>query len=268
MSSHLKNRSFLERNNPNKNLFLPVLLLILIIAVFSISWTREILFSAGSPLWSLKNSVTSFVTENINLLNSKEELIKQNLLLEQQIKSSEQNVALNYLLRKENDDLKNILDRKKGTQNLLLSSVLVKPFLSPYDTLIIDVGSSSGITINDKVLADGNTYIGYVSDVYDNTSKVVLYSSPGQKVKVLMGNNNVEKEAVGQGGGNFKVQLPRESDVKEGDSITFPSISTNIFGVVEKVEFKESDTFQSVLFKNPANIAELKWVEVILSPKK
>jgi len=84
----------------------------------------------------------------------------------------------------------------------------------------------------------------------------------------LIGNNNIEKEAVGLGGENFKVEIPREIDVKEGDSIVIPSISTNVFGVVEKIEFKESDSFQNVLFKNSVNVSELKWVEVLLSNRK
>jgi cell shape-determining protein MreC len=171
-------------------------------------------------------------------------------------------------LKNENDDLKNILNRNKTDQKLLLATVLIKPFFSPYDTLIIDVGSSSGVVINDKVLVDNNTFIGYVSEVYDDTSKVVLYSSPGEKVNVLIGNNNVEKEAIGLGGGDFKIEIPRGIDVKEGDSIVIPSISTNVFGVVEKIEFKESDSFQTILFKNPVNISELKWVQVLLPNKK
>ena len=204
----------------------------------------------------------------MNVLNSKVELALENSQLKEQLKSDERNQALFGIVQKENDDLKNILNRKSSDQNLLLSSVLVKPFLSPYDTLIIDVGSSSNISINDKVLVDGNTFIGYISEVYKNTSKVILYSSPGEKVNVQIGSNNVEKVAVGQGGGNFSVQMPRESDIKEGDNITIPSISPNIFGVVEKIEFKESDSFQTVIFKSPVNISELKWVEVLLPNNK
>jgi cell shape-determining protein MreC len=268
MNSHLRNKGFGVRDGVKKNIFFSILIVIIFIVIFSLQLVRDLLFTAGSPLWSLKNNVNSFISENINLLNSKKDLIKENDSLNNQIKSNEKNLALYDLIKKENDDLKNILNRKKIGQDFLLSSVLVKPFLSPYDTLIIDVGSSSGVMINDKVLADGNTFIGYISEVYDNNSKVVLYSSPGEKVNVLIGNNNVEKEAVGLGGGNFKVEMPRESDIKVGDNITIPSISTNVFGVVEKIEFKESDSFQSVLFKNPTNISELKWVEVLLSKNK
>jgi hypothetical protein len=53
-------------------------------------------------------------------------------------------------------------------------------------------------------------------------------------------------------------------EVKESDVIVVPSITTNIFGIVEKVSFEEKDSFQTVLFKSPVNIAELNFVEVII----
>ena len=268
MNFHQRNNNFLSRDSVNRNLFLSVISIIFFIIIFSFSWTRNILFSVGSPLWIMKNDTISFFTSNVGFLSSKENLLNENSLLKNQIKLKEEDYALFDLLKKENEDLKNILNRKTADQNFLLSSILVKPFLSPYDTLIIDVGSSNAVEVGDKVIVDGNIFIGYISEVHDNTSKVVLYSSAGEKIKILIGVNNIEKEAEGLGGGNFKAEMPRESDIKEGDPITMPSISTNIFGVVEKIEFKDSDSFQNILFKNPVNIGELKWVEVLLPNKK
>lgn len=255
MNSHQKNKPYF------------FLFVILIIIVFSLPWTRNILFSVGSPLWSIKNGIGNFFTSNAALLASKKAILKENLLLKEQITADESKLALYDLLKKENDNLKSILNVKPKNQNLLLSSVLVKPSLSPYDTLVIDNGSTDGIKVNDKVLSQGNVYIGFVSEVYSGTSKVVLYSSPGEKTRVIIDGNNIEKEAVGLGGGNFSVEIPREIDINIGDPIIIPFISTNIFGVVEKIKFKESDSFQNIFFKSPINISELKWVEVQLSNK-
>lgn len=266
MSFLQRNRKFLNRDD-KKSILVPFFIVIFLIFIFSLSYTRNILFTVGTPLWYIKNSTVNFVSENLSVLKSKTSLLEENSQLKDQLLLKNKEQALYEILKSENEDIKNILNRKKNTQNLLLSTVLVKPFLSAYDTLIIDAGKSLGVKVGDQVLADGNIYIGYISDVHDDVSRVVLYSSPGEKVKVLIGNSNIEKEAEGQGGGNFKVDLPREIDVKEGDNVVMPSISTNIFGTVEKTEFKESDSFQSVLFKNPVNVSELKWVEVILSNK-
>lgn len=267
MSFHQRNKIFSFKDN-NKNILFPIIAVIFFIIVFSLPWSRNLLFSMGSPLWAIKNTVSSFFSDNIEIFNSKSGLLKENGLLKEQVLAKSKEQILFNILKKENEDFKNILNRNKNNQKLLLTAILVKPFLSAYDTLIIDTGSINGITPGDKVLADGNIFIGYVSEIYDTTSKVVLYSSPGEKVKVLIGNDNIEKEAVGLGGGNFKVEIPREIDIKEGDSVIIPSVSTNVFGIVEKIEFKESDSFQNIIFKNPVNIFELKWVEVLLSYKK
>ena len=268
MNFHQRNNNFLIRENGKKNHVFYIVAVIFFILIFSLPWSRNLLFSVGSPFWSFKNSIVSFFSNNISVLDSKTNLLKENSILKQQTLTNDRGQALFGLLKKENEDLKNILNRSNFGQRLLLATVLVKPFLSAYDTLIIDVGSENGVTVGNKVLADGNTFIGYISEVYNDTSKVILYSSPGEQVKVLIGNNNVEKNAIGLGGGNFSAQVPKEIDVKEGDNIVIPSVSANVFGVVEKIEYKETDSYQNILFKSPVNISELKWVEVLLSNKK
>jgi len=64
------------------------------------------------------------------------------------------------------------------------------------------------------------------------------------------------------GGGNFEVKLPRGVDIREGDVISFPAINTQIVGVVEKIKVKAADPFQTILFKSPVNIYELRFVEI------
>ena len=268
MSFLQKNKTFLIRDHAKKGILIPAIIVIFFITIFSLDYTRNILFTVGSPLWFVRNSIHNFAVESMEVLSAKNSLIQENNSLKEQLSLKNKEQVLFELLRKENEDLKNILNRNKINQKLVLSSVLVKPFLSPYDTLIIDTGTLDGIKVDDQVLVDGHIFIGYVKEVYEETSKVVLYSSPGEKVKVLIGESNIGKEAEGLGGGNFKVEIPREIDITEGDSVVIPSISTNIFGTVEKIDFKESDSFQTILFKNPVNISELKWVEVLVSNKK
>jgi len=265
MKFRLRNKKFFVKNDSSKNIYFSIAVIFFII-IFSLPWSRNMIFNAGFPLWTIRNKVNSFFSNNIEILNSKENLLKYNSLLREQIIEKNEKLILFDVLKKENEELKNILNRNKTNQKFLLGTVLVKPFLSAYDTLIVDVGSSDGVKINDQVLTEGSIFIGYISEVYDKTSKITLYSSYGEKAKILIGSSNIEKEAIGLGGGNFKVEIPRGIEVKEGDPVIIPSISTNVFGTVDKIEFKESDSFQTVLFKSPVNIAELKWVEILALP--
>ncbi|MFA6340819.1 MAG: rod shape-determining protein MreC [Candidatus Paceibacterota bacterium] len=260
--------SFHQRNNlrigdrANKKYILFTIVVFLIV-LFSFKGVRNIFMDLASPLWKVEKSVLSFFSENMDVLRSKTSLIKENTALKEEISFNIKNKALYEVVKKENEDMKEILSRKRSNTKQILSAVLVKPFLSPYDTLIIDLGSASGISVGDKVVAFGDTYIGYIGGVSADTSKVILYSSSGEKVNVLIGKSNVLKEAIGVGGGNFTVEMPRGSEIIEGDSVVIPSISSNVFGTVEKINFKETDSFETVLFKSPVNVSELKWVEVV-----
>jgi cell shape-determining protein MreC len=264
MNFRLRNNNEYEIKKRRNRLLISSFIIIFLIIIFSTSFGRSFLFFAARPLWSTKNSFGNYITNKIELLRSKESLISENDALKIQIEKNKEIDTLLKVTQNENSDLKDILDRK-SSKKVVLAAVLVKPPLSPYDTLIIDVGEGDGIQVGDKVLADGNIYIGYIKEVYGSSAKVVLYSSSGEKVKVLIGENNILKEAEGLGAGNFSVEVPVESGVKEGDNILIPSISANVFGVVEKIDVKKNDSIETLLFKSSANLNELKWVEVIQS---
>ncbi len=263
-----RSNNFQGRNNRKKNSFLPIIIVVFLILIFSFNWTRGLLFNVISPLWKTRNTISSFVSDNVSILRSKSALIVENNSLKNQLEALAQDKILSQEIKGENEDLKNILNRKAVNDKIIVAAILIKPYLSPYDTLIIDVGTTDGISEGDKVLTDGNIHIGYISEVFDNSSRVTLYSSPGEKVKVFIGNNNIEKEAQGLGAGNFSIDMPREASVEVGDAITIPSISSNVFSVVQKIEFKDTDSFEKLFFTSPVNIAELKWVEVVPTVNK
>ena len=242
-----------------------LVLTVLIILILSTNFSRNILFKIGRPFWSFSSSIVSFWNNNDGTFRSKKSLIEENASLMSQLQSSKNNLIFLNLVIKENDSLKDLLNRKRKSDNLILASILVKPGLSPYDTLILDAGTNDGITVGKLVMADASSYIGEISEVSDTSSKVKLYSSPGVKINVLVGPNNIEKEAIGIGDGTFKLEIPKEIGVKVGDNVVIPSMNTNIFGIVEKVESKDTDSFQTVLFKSPINIQELKYVEIVLN---
>ncbi|MGB8815797.1 MAG: rod shape-determining protein MreC [Minisyncoccia bacterium] len=262
MNYLLKSREEKPKRNIIKTFIILIITLVFFV-VFSQDFSKNILFSIGKPLWGFSSSLVSFWDNNIGILRSKQSLIAENIKLEEQIKSSKKDFLFLNLIKKENETLKDLLNRKKIGYSLILASVLEKPGLSPYDTLIVDVGKKDGISKGQLVMADSSVLIGEVAEVYDFSSKIKLYSSPGEKISVLVGSSNILKEAQGVGNGNYKIEVPKEIGVEVGDSIVIPSINVNIFGIVEKIESKNTDSFEVVLFKSPINIQELKFVEIV-----
>lgn len=160
--------------------------------------------------------------------------------------------------------LKELLGRETfNIKDAVLGAVLARPNVSPYDTFVIDIGKSSGIQKDDNVFVQGNVFIGKIDEVNKNTSTVILFSSPGQITQVSIGLQNISANAKGRGGGNFIVELPRGTEVEKGDIVTMLGIDIKLFAVVEEIESNPSDPFITILFKNPINMNDVKWVQVV-----
>ena len=129
-----------------------------------------------------------------------------------------------------------------------------------------------GLQIGDIVFALGNIPIGRVAEIYPNSSKVILFSSSGEKTQVVVSgksdtpdadnNGDVFMEVVGRGGGNFEIILPRDFTPAKGDEVVLPGINPYVLAVVETIISDPRDPFIKALLVSPVNIQEFKFVEV------
>jgi hypothetical protein len=164
-------------------------------------------------------------------------------------------------LQRENAELKQFLNTRVSSSSVV-AYILKKPPFSAYDTFIIDAGTNNGVQNGMKVYAMGKVIIGEIVDATSRTSKVKLYSSNGEKYEVFIGDENIQAPATGRGGGAFEATLPRDVKVSEGDTVTIPHLTTTVFGVVRKVIADPARAFSTLLFSQPINIYEQKWVEI------
>lgn len=170
------------------------------------------------------------------------------------------NAQINFLI-KENEELKSLLGRSE-TSGKILAVILKKPPVSGYDIFILDIGIDKGLVKGDRVYAPGNIPIGEIAEVNGNISKARLHSSSGEKFDVLIGNDNIQATAIGKGGGTFEVSLPHDTKIAKGDKVSIPSLSDSFLASVEDIVSESSEPFSTVLFRQPLNIYELKWVLV------
>jgi cell shape-determining protein MreC len=140
-------------------------------------------------------------------------------------------------------------------------SVISRPPQSPYDILIIDDGSDSGVRQGAKALFSTDVLLGYVSEVFGKTSKIKLVSFPGEETSVMIepvsGGTKISALAVGRGGGEMEIKIPSAIEIHSGDLIKTPGNYPLILGAVEKIETNLSDPFQLILFRLPINLQEL-----------
>ncbi|HSE35148.1 MAG TPA: rod shape-determining protein MreC [Candidatus Paceibacterota bacterium] len=239
-----------------------VLLVFLVEAFFSGSLAR-LIAGAVRPFWVARDWTETRLGTFGAYLSSKDALARENAELKAALLRTAADSMTREALRAENVALKAALGRPHE-YDMLLAAILVRPNRSPYDTLVIDIGADAGVVEGARVFADGEFVIGEVARVYGRSAVVSLYSSSGWQLPVLVGTSSIAAVAEGEGGGNFRILLPRGLDVVEGAVISLPSLGPEFTGIVERIERPESSSFQRIYFKLPFNIQELRFVYVAL----
>jgi len=252
-----------------KRMFLQILILVIILTF--ILWTplrqklTNGLMYVSIPAWAAGNAAGDYFKGTLKLFTEKQKLAEENEILKKQVQEMSLKILDRNLLWEENVELRERLGREAYDELKVVGHVLAGPGRSAYDTLIVDVGSNSGIEAGDVVLYANSIVVGEVAEVYGASSKIKLYSSPGETLEVVVGPNSIPADATGRGAGNFEIKLPRDTDVSIGDPIRTPSGFLRMAGVVEHIGSLPNDPFKTILFKNPVNIFEIEWVEIVKS---
>jgi|SRR3990167_8270451 len=227
----------------------------------SVTGLRGKFVHAVAPLWELGDALFGKDMSVGAYLSSKKELEDENRKLTERIRDLELIAISSKKLREENESLKEELGRD-ARENNILATVLARPSYLPFDTLIIDVGSDEEVRLGALVIAKDDIALGKVIEVFPHESRVLLYSSAGQKANVIIGEEHISAEALGLGGGNFKIMLPRDVTIAKNALIIIPALNGKVLGAVGAIIANPSDALQEILFKTPLNVQEIEWVYV------
>jgi len=164
------------------------------------------------------------------------------------------------LLAEENQKLR-VLLRANSINRAVVGRVLARPPQTHYDSLVIDVGSGSGIAAGDTVFVD-SIALGRIASAGATTSLVELFSNPGTERDVLIGNPQSVAIARGLGGGAFELAIPQEVEVAVGDIVRMPATPSLALGIVVEITSKPTDVSKIVRFAAPLSSASLDFVEI------
>ena len=222
---------------------------------------RTISYDISKPIWFLSDVTTNSFTKIRDFFILKNDLIKENLSLKDQVVELQLKTIDYDTVVKENQGLKNQYGRVESSSRIL-SGVLSKPPLSPYDTLIIDVGASQGVTLGNKVYLSGNIIIGLITSVTSRASLVRLFSSGGEKQEAILSRTGASFELVGRGGENLQIEVPKDTDILWGDSFVYPGLSSSIIGNVYYIDTNSQSSFKTIYLRIPGNVFSSKYVFV------
>ena len=254
-------KQIVKRKRLIKNLILLGVFLVFASLGF-FSYSRGLFNFIGRPIWKTKNLVVNKL-ENVGyVVRTKASVYKDNENLLKENTDLKASMIDYQILKSENISLKELLGRVPTGRDMVLANILTKPNYSPYDTIIVDIGDSSGVVVGDVVYSDMTIPIGEVSVVYGNSSLVTLYSNPGETTEAMIDGTNTSVELTGRGGGNFEMTIPIDLPFIKGAIVYLPGFSSEVVAIMEDVISSPNDPVKKVLLSSPVNVQSLKWVFV------
>ena len=219
----------------------------------SFSTTRSAVYFLARPIWYISNNISNSLSSVSEFFSFRNTLVSKVDSLESKVISLNLKLADYDQILKENQSLKTMLGRS-DTTGKTLAIVLSSPPQSPYDTLVIDAGSADGLKVGNWVLSEGNTMIGFVSDITTHTSLVTLLSKAGDKHFLVLERTKTHYEMTGQGGGNMIMLVPKEADILWGDTFIYPDLSPLVVGSVYYIDSDPQNSFKTVYIKMASGI--------------
>ncbi len=224
-----------------------------------------LLWRVGAPLMGERNSLGAALGDVFAGFSSQASLVRENNLLRAELASSSVVVLDRDLLYRENLDLKERLNRDADASSTL-AAVLSRPPATPYDTLMLDVGSQNGIAPGDLVSAGGSVYIGTIAQVYPTASRAILFSAAGQSYDALLMASSTGAatpvSVTGQGAGSLTAEVPAGVAVAVGDQVVFPGITPQFIASVTYIDGDPQESFQTIYMQLPVDPLSLRYVEV------
>ena len=237
--------------------------MLVLVMFFSRNWIKE---TIGADLGSTTLNLSANAVEAVSdakILNTKKELRKRISELEQ---VREENLALKLeldILKSENATFKDLLGRKVSDNQSILARVIAVPNRTPYDTLLLDAGENQGVKVGDKVLYFNSIALGEIVEVYADSSRARLYTTPDVVTPAVLSSSMQFVELHGRGGGNFEVELPRDFEISDTETVILPGIHSYTIGTLLRSISDPRDPFKRVILKSPVSISTLDWVEII-----
>ncbi len=227
---------------------------------------RSIALTFIEPLWSVGRSVVGGMKVIIPSVFSGATLVEENQRLKAEIALLRAESWRAGVVENERDVLRSMLGRSSTTEEQLLAYVLAAPNFAPYDTLVLDVGEDTGVFTGARVMTDGGFVIGVISEVLPTRAVAQLYSSPGLTRDVAVGTARIPAVAHGVGGGNYRIELPKNTDIAEGDEVHLLGGVEEFLGVVEQVIVDDKTGITTLHLRLPVNMSELRSVIIELLP--
>lgn len=240
-----------ERKRNIRFSIIGVLLLLIIIFWKSV---QSITYPYVEPLIFLYSNTKSgifYIPKNISLyFHSQSDYIKQIADLLDNIERLENEVALKD--GKIADYQTKIEEKNEKGLVTLIAHPLMRDLASVYSTIILSRGFSDGVEEGMLVYIRGRQPVGFISKIHEKTSEMTLLSDSNNKLNGVINGDEV-LPMIGFGGGNFISNIPKDTNIKVGDKVSYGPDPSMKIGEVVDIKNDEQDAFMKVYIKGYYN---------------
>lgn len=220
--------------------------------------TPGLWYRITTPIWRVGAALGIQVSGSVTT-ESKESLrAERDANAEKVAALTAQNAALSAQLT----DLRKLLGTRTTPAPGIVAGVLARPPVAPYDVLIIDQGTTAGVTLGALVTGNGGTPIGTVGQTDAMQSRVTLYSTRGIQTSGWVGESRIPVTLTGEGAGAFSASVPKAAGVQAGDGVYLANAGAFPVGTVSKIEIDPSSPTVSLDVHPYTNPFSLTWVVV------
>lgn len=234
---------------------------LLVVALFTpvYGWLFDIIERPLESAWQSRNEMFDGTENFFQAFYGKQQILEENKALEEEIARLKiDNLRVGYL----SDERDQLLNITQMDGSILPAHILHHGVLGNPDTLLINQGLNNNLAIGNQVFAYENVLIGYVSQVYDHSAEVTLYTKNNERIFGMLYPRASTLEAVGQGKGGFMIETPREVEAEVGDILYSMNENGSIIAVVREIVFDPRDPFKQVYLSYPVNINQIQAVGV------
>lgn len=242
--------NYLPRNKNKGGSWKPVLALfaVFVLGILLHSFFSGAIITAVTPVWRADNFAAARLHNFAEFFKTKKRLAAENNSLRLKLAALELEAASRAAAAADFSP-----GRGPDPQGIP-AAVLARPPQSPYDVFIIDAGLRDGVSVGARAYLPEGPLIGVVEDVFSVSSKVRLYSSPGKSFEAVLERHAVPVTLEGAGGGNFRIVVPRETEVIAGDRVLSADINSKLVAIVGSVSMEPTDSFKDVRAISPGGI--------------
>jgi len=255
------------RGSPHKRRVL-VLAIVTVFALLALTFARSVTGAVATALFSPVDALKTWIAESSGrlptYLRTQGALIARIQELEAERDLRADDAFALTTLRAEYELLAGAA--AESPADTLIAGVLSQPGTSPYDTFVIDRGDSSGVVEGALVYAGEGAAIGSVIAVYGESALVLLASAPGVHSTAYVFGPDIFTDAVGQGGGTLRIEVPQGIPLAPGDIVMLPGAGRGAYGTVVEVESLASSPFQYGYVTPPVPLRSIRYVHVARIP--